>query len=59
MDLDKLLSIQDRCINDNPPACNTQCPIHVDVKGITLEVGKGNFEEAYKILKKECPLLIL
>ncbi|WP_238918399.1 pyridine nucleotide-disulfide oxidoreductase/dicluster-binding protein [Clostridium sp. YIM B02555] len=55
MDLDKLLSIQDRCINDNPPACNTQCPIHVDVKGITLEVGKGNFEEAYKILKKRMP----
>lgn len=56
MNLEKLLSIQDRCINDNPPACNTQCPIHVDVKGFISEIKKGNFEEAYKILNKRIPL---
>ena len=55
MNLEKLLSIQERCINDNPPACNTECPIHVDVKGIILEIRKGNFEEAYRILKKRMP----
>ena len=55
MDLEKLLSVQEKCINDNPPACNTECPIHVDVKGIILEIRKGNFEEAYRILKKRMP----
>lgn len=56
MDLEKLLSIQEKCMNDNPPSCNTECPIHVDVKGLVREIGKGNFEEAYRILKKRMPL---
>lgn len=55
MDLEKLLSIQEKCINDNPPACNTECPIHIDVKGLIGEIKKGNFEEAYRILKKRMP----
>lgn len=55
MDLEKLLSVQEKCINDNPPACNTECPIHVDVKGLIGEIKKENFEEAYKILKKRMP----
>lgn len=57
MDLDKLLSIQEQCINDNPPACNTECPIHVDVKGFIYEIRKGNFEEAYRILSKRIPFI--
>jgi len=55
MDLDKLLSIQELCINDNPPACNTECPIHVDVKGFIGEIRKGNYDEAYRILSKRIP----
>jgi len=57
MDLDKLLSIQELCINDNPPACNTECPIHVDVKGFISEIRKGNFEEGYRILNKRIPFI--
>ena len=57
MDLDKLLAVQEQCINDNPPACNTECPIHVDVKGFICEIRKGNFEEAYRILKKRIPFI--
>jgi len=55
MDLEKLLSVQEKCINDNPPACNTECPIHVDVKGLIGEIRKENFEEAYRIFKKRMP----
>jgi len=55
MDLDKLLSMQKLCINDNPPACNTECPIHVDVKGFISEIRKGDFEEGYRILSKRIP----
>lgn len=57
MDLEKLLSKQEQCINDNPPSCITECPIHVNVKGLIEEIQKGNFEEAYKILKKRVPLI--
>lgn len=56
MDLNKLLSLQELCINENPPSCNTQCPIHVDVKGFIEQMKKGDFEEAYRILKKRIPL---
>lgn len=56
MDLDKILSIQEKCTNDNPPACVTECPIHVDAKGFIAEVRKGNFEEAYKVLRRRMPL---
>lgn len=57
MDLEKLLSKQEKCINDNPPACITKCPIHVDVKSFIGEVRKENFEEAYRILKKRIPFV--
>ena len=57
MDLDKLLSIQELCINDNPPACYTECPIHVDVKGFIGEIRKGDYDEAYRILKKRIPFI--
>lgn len=56
MDLEKLLSKQELGINNNTPSCNTECPIHVDVKEFIGEVKKGNFEEAYKVLKKRIPL---
>jgi len=57
MDLDKLLAVQESCINDNPPACNTECPIHVDVKGFIGELRKGNYDEAYRILSKRIPFI--
>lgn len=56
MDLDKILAIQEKCTNDNPPACITKCPIHVDAKGFIAKVREGDFEEAYRILKKRMPL---
>lgn len=55
MDLNKLLSMQEKCINDNPPSCITECPLHVDVKAFIGEIQKGTFEEAYKILSKRIP----
>ncbi|MBU3199257.1 FAD-dependent oxidoreductase [Clostridium estertheticum] len=57
MDLEKLLSMQKLCINDNPATCVTECPIHVDVKGFICEIRKENFEEAYRILNKRMPFI--
>lgn len=55
MDLEKLRSKQELYNNDNLPSCNTECPIHVDVKEFIREIKKGNFEDAYKILKRRIP----
>lgn len=55
MDLEKLLSKEKLCINDEPSACTSYCPIHVDVKNMVNEISKGNFDKAYKILIKKMP----
>lgn len=56
MDLEKMLKKRELCINDNPPACVSTCPIHVDVKGFMREVQNGDFEKAYEILEKKMPM---
>ncbi|RBP66017.1 cysteine-rich protein [Alkalibaculum bacchi] len=55
MDLDKLLEIGDRCINEAPPACTAYCPLHLDVKSFTEEIESGNFNKAYKLMEKRIP----
>lgn len=55
MDLQNLLCKQDMCITDEPSACITRCPLHVDVKGMLQEASEGNFSKAYKILIKKLP----
>jgi glutamate synthase (NADPH/NADH) small chain len=55
MDLDKLLEIGDRCINEEPPACTAHCPVHLDVKSFVEEIEKGDFKKAYKIMEKRIP----
>lgn len=55
MNLDKLLETGDRCINEEPPACTSHCPLHVDVKSLAEETEKGEFVKAYKILEKKMP----
>ncbi len=55
MDLDKLLEIKDRCINEEPPACTAYCPLHLDVKSFAEEIENGNFDKAYKLMEKRIP----
>jgi len=55
MDNEKLLKTGDRCIYDEPAACTAWCPIHMDVAAFVAEMGKGNFNKAYKILEKRMP----
>ena len=55
MNLDELLKIGDRCINEEPPACTAHCPVHMDVKSFVEEIEKGDFKKAYKIMEKRIP----
>ncbi|MEL7649340.1 MAG: pyridine nucleotide-disulfide oxidoreductase/dicluster-binding protein [Sedimentibacter sp.] len=52
MNLDKILQISDRCINDAPPSCSAYCPLHIDIKSFIDEIEKNNFDKAYKIIEK-------
>lgn len=55
MDLNKLLSKQDLCIEDKPSACIAACPIHMDIKTFIEEVEKSDFKKAYKAMAKKIP----
>lgn len=55
MDLDKLLETGDSCIHDEPPACTSCCPVHMDVIAFVGEMEKGDFDKAYKVMEKRIP----
>lgn len=57
MDLNKLLSKQDLCIEDRPSACIAACPLHMDVKNFIEEIEKSDFKKAYKIMAKKVPFM--
>lgn len=56
MFLEKLLEKRDLCINDNPPACETICPLHINIKDMMEKVQEGDFQEAFNIMEKRMPL---
>lgn len=55
MDQKELRELEDRCIQECPPACVTACPVHVDVKLFLAEMKKGNFDGALKIFSRTVP----
>ncbi|MGI6702770.1 MAG: pyridine nucleotide-disulfide oxidoreductase/dicluster-binding protein [Clostridia bacterium] len=55
MDLDKLLEKSEGCIYDEPPACTSCCPVHMDIISFVSEMEKGEFDKAYKIMEKRVP----
>lgn len=57
MDLNKLLSKQDLCIEDKPSACIAACPIHMDIKTFIEEIEKSDFKKAYKVMAKKMPFV--
>lgn len=52
MDRQQIRIYEDKCTQDYAPACNTQCPMHVDAKGIMALAERGDFDGAAKIFAK-------
>lgn len=55
MDQKKMRELEDRCVQEQPPACAAACPVHVDVKAFLADMAKGNFEGALKTYRKTVP----
>lgn len=55
MDQKALRLLESRCIQEEPPACQCACPIHVDVRTFSRCMVQGLWEEAWKTLKKTMP----
>lgn len=56
MDKETLYQFEARCIQDEPPACQTMCPIHLDARAFIKLMAAGKFDEARKALDKVMPL---
>ncbi len=55
MDQKELREQENRCIQEHAPACSAACPVHVDIRAITLAISQGNFSTAYETLRKSVP----
>lgn len=55
MEQKELRELENQCIQEQPPACAAACPIHVNVRAVTSELSRGNFDAAQKLLRKIVP----
>ena len=55
MDQQTLRRMEKQCIQEEAPACQAACPLHVDVRTFVLKVSQGKWNEAWKILNKSMP----
>ena len=56
MDQSELRKIENRCIQEQPPACVTACPLHVDVRTFIRHMSEEKWDLAWKVLHKTLPL---
>lgn len=55
IDQKELRELEAKCIQECPPTCTAACPVHVDVKAMLVEIGRGDFTAALKIYRKAVP----
>lgn len=55
MDQKQLREQENRCIQEQAPACTATCPAHVDARGVAAEITKGDFAAALKLYRKAVP----
>jgi NADPH-dependent glutamate synthase beta subunit-like oxidoreductase len=59
MDQKELRLLEDRCIQEWPPACTAACPVHLDVRGFLAALAGGNWEGALAVYRKTVPLPLI
>jgi len=53
---EQALAEASRCLQCSQPLCVELCPIHVDIPGFIRLIRLGDYEEAYKIIRRRNPL---
>lgn len=51
-----LRDFEARCIQEEPPACQTMCPLHVEARTFAAQMTAGKLAEARKTLERSMPL---
>lgn len=55
MEQDELKRQEDKCTQENPPACSAGCPIHVDARKLMRDIQNQDFKSALATLRKKQP----
>lgn len=56
MEQKTLHAFESKCTQEDPPACQTMCPLHVEVRAFTDLMARGRFDDARKILERAMPV---
>jgi len=51
----ELRDLEQQCIQECAPPCQAACPIHIDVRAVLLELGRGEDDAALKALRRTLP----
>lgn len=55
MDQNELKKLENKCTQENPPACTAGCPIHVDARKFVTDIQKEDLKSALATLHKKQP----
>lgn len=55
MEKSELQEWENKCIQEEPPQCTAGCPIHVDARLFVRQVGREEWDDAFKTLSKTMP----
>ncbi|MDR3586223.1 MAG: heterodisulfide reductase-related iron-sulfur binding cluster [Desulfosporosinus sp.] len=55
MEQDELKRQEDKCTQENPPACTAGCPIHVDARKLMRDIKNQDLKSALATLQKKQP----
>jgi Fe-S oxidoreductase len=53
MNAHEIGELESLCIQEEAAYCSAACPVHVDIRTLTKEIKKGNFDKALKLYKKQ------
>ena len=55
MDQKRLLQLEEQCIQNQPAACVTACPVHVDARELLAAAARDGFAEARRLFTQAVP----
>lgn len=55
MEQSLLKEFENRCTEDNPPACTAACPFHMDARAFAERIQEGEWRKARELMEKSLP----
>lgn len=55
MEQKELRELEAKCIQEEPPGCTTNCPVHVDARGLIETLNNKDFKKGYNLFQQTVP----